>query len=161
MHWAVDPEDPSKNTSEDQIITFTITKETAPDDPVDPGAEQFTITFDLNGGTLNGKTGRITESYNSGSRIIMPEPSRAGYTFDYWKGSRYNAGQEYKVTEDHLFVAQWKKSTTTGTDDDDESNTGRGTRTGDDSSIFLWFTLMTLSLIALVSIVMYRRKENE
>ena len=34
----------------------------------------------------------------------MPEPSREGYIFKYWKGSRYKAGQEYKVTEDKPVV---------------------------------------------------------
>lgn len=102
---------------------------------------------------------KYKERYSSGSRIIMPEPSREGYIFKYWKGSRYKAGQEYKVTEDHLFVAQWKKSTTPG--NDDESNTENGIRTGDDSNILLWLTLMTLSLIALVFIVIHIRKKNE
>ena len=165
MYWALDPEDSSKNTSEDQIIEFTITEETAPDDP---DAEKFVITFDLNGGTLDGKTGQIKKSYNGGSIITMPEPSREGYTFEYWKGSKYEAGQKYKVTEDHLFVAQWKKSETPSNGNEDgssgengESTTVRGTRTGDDSTIFLWFALMILPIIALASILIYRRKQNE
>ena len=71
----------------------------------------YTITLDLSGGTLDGKSGKITISAEEGSVIILPKPSRTGYVFDYWKGSRYEAGASYKVEGDHTLTAQWKKTT--------------------------------------------------
>ena len=40
----------------------------------------------------NGKTGIVTIQAENGSVIILPAPTREGYTFDYWEGSRYEAG---------------------------------------------------------------------
>ena len=71
--------------------------------------EKYTLTFDLSGGTLNGQTGAITFEYTEDEIITLPRPSRQGYTFDYWEGSRYEAGADYIVTEDHKFTAIWKK----------------------------------------------------
>lgn len=72
-----------------------------------------TISYNLNGGTLNGKTGTVTLSVENGTTITLPAPTREGYTFDYWEGSRYNAGDSYTVNGDHTFTAQWKKNSTT------------------------------------------------
>ena len=69
-----------------------------------------TITLDLNGGTLNGKTGTIKYVLNHYDMLTLPQPVREGYTFDYWEGSRYNAGDLYFITEDHVFKAIWKKT---------------------------------------------------
>lgn len=70
-----------------------------------PVKTKYTITFDLNGGHLDGRSGVISEEYYEGDVITMPGPARKGYTFRYWKGSRYEAGQKYTVTEDHTFTA--------------------------------------------------------
>ena len=101
----------------------------APSDPSDTGITKFTITYDLNGGTLDGKTGIVTVQAKEGSTITLPSPVREGYTFDYWKGSRYEAGASYKVEGDHTFTAQWKKNSaqddtddTTAADDDDKTD---------------------------------------
>ena len=72
-------------------------------------ADTFTITYDLNGGTLNGQTGKVTVSVKAGTTITLPKPSRDGYNFSYWKGSKYDAGAQYKVESDHTFQAQWEK----------------------------------------------------
>ncbi|MBP3883945.1 MAG: InlB B-repeat-containing protein [Olsenella sp.] len=51
------------------------------------------------------------ETYPGGREIRIHEaPTREGYTFDYWKGSAYQPGDAYTVTEDHTFVAQWKRN---------------------------------------------------
>ncbi|MDO4974622.1 MAG: InlB B-repeat-containing protein, partial [Eubacteriales bacterium] len=71
----------------------------------------FTITYDPNGGTLNGSTEPSVETHDYGEEItISPAPSREGYTFQYWKGSEYQPGDSYTVTEDHTFTAQWEKN---------------------------------------------------
>lgn len=69
------------------------------------------ITYDLKGGELDGKTGTVEISCEEGSTITLPAPVRDGYIFDYWKGSRYEAGDEYTVKGDHTFTAQWVKDT--------------------------------------------------
>ena len=122
-------------------------------DPVP--ATKYTITYVLNGGKLDGKTGTVTVSVEDGATITLPKPTRSGYTFDYWEGSRYEAGASYTVTGDHTFTAQWKANSTTGTDGKDTSP-----KTGDESHIGLWFALMILSLIGLGGVTIYGRKKR-
>ena len=86
---------------------------------------KFNITYDLNGGSYNGKTGDITEQYLYGTKILIHKaPTREGYRFLYWKGSEYQPGDEYVVLEDHKFVAQWEpvKNDSDGKSDDDPDN---------------------------------------
>ena len=65
------------------------------DDPAP--VTKHTITYDLNGGTLDGKTGTVTLQIEEGTTITLPEPTREGYIFSYWEGSAYNAGDSYTV----------------------------------------------------------------
>lgn len=68
----------------------------------------MTLTFDLDGGILGDKTGSFTVKAVKNSTITIPEkPTKAGYTFQYWEGSEYYPGQEYKVEDDHNFKAKW------------------------------------------------------
>lgn len=69
------------------------------------------LTFDLAGGTLDGKTGSFDVRANVGDVIKMPAaPTRNGYTFMYWKGSELHPGDKYTVKGDHTFTAIWKKN---------------------------------------------------
>ena len=87
-------------------VTYKATYKSAPV-PVRKG----TLTFDLAGGTLDGKTDKITIEANVGDTIKLPEaPRREGYTFQYWKGSSYEAGADYKVEGDHTFTAVWEEN---------------------------------------------------
>ena len=70
--------------------------------------DEYKITFDLKGGTLNNQSGRVVISCKEGVVITLPLPVKSGYDFDHWEGSRYNAGDKYTVTEDHTFTAVWK-----------------------------------------------------
>ena len=73
--------------------------------------KKATLTFDLAGGTLDGKTGTVTIEANVGDTVKLPSaPTKDGYTFKYWKGSEYAAGAEYKVEGDHAFTAEWDKN---------------------------------------------------
>ena len=68
------------------------------------------ITFDANGGKWKDNTSIKTVEANKGEEIkILDAPSREGYVFDYWKGSKYNPGDNYKIIDNHTFVAQWNK----------------------------------------------------
>ena len=70
----------------------------------------FKITYKLNGGTYDGKGDDIVETYPENTVISIHEaPVRDGYTFIYWLGSVYYPGDSYTVTEDHTFIAVWKK----------------------------------------------------
>lgn len=86
-----------------------------------------TLTFDLAGGTLDGKTDKVTMVANVGDTVTIPNaPTRTGYTFKYWKGSEYHPGDKYTVTGDHTFTAVWEKvtsSTTTGATSTTTKNT--------------------------------------
>lgn len=94
----------------------------------------YTITYDLNGGTLDGKTGKITEEYEEGSEVtVKAAPVRDGYTFQYWEGSRYNPGDTFMATEDHTLKAVWKESSSGGSDGSGQSYSGASadsTKTG-------------------------------
>lgn len=66
------------------------------------------ITYDLNGGILDGKTGSVQEAHKIGDVISLRQaPTRSGYKFSYWEGSRYNPGDRYEVKGDHTFKAIW------------------------------------------------------
>ena len=83
--------------------TFTAVWEETPA-PV----KKATLTFDLAGGTLDGKTGTVTVEANVGDTIKLPgAPTKKGYAFKFWKGSEYAARAEYKVEGDHAFAAEW------------------------------------------------------
>ena len=115
--------------------------------------QKGTLTFDPAGGTLNGKTGKLTIEANVGDVITIPDaPVRDGYTFKYWKGSKYHPGDKYTVEGDHGFTAVWK-------DAGDKNGTGAGT--GDDSHILLWLILMTLSLLGLTVTAVIRLHETD
>ena len=94
--------------------TLTISKKQPNPDPTP--TKKGTLTFNLNGGTLDGKTGKLTIKAKVGDTITIPDaPTRKGYTFQYWKGSRYNPGDKYEVVGDHTFTAMWTKNSGSGT----------------------------------------------
>ena len=71
---------------------------------------RYSITYDLNGGTYEGQSGQIVETYNEGEEIfIHAAPTRPGYVFLFWRGSVYYPGDPYPVNENHTFTAEWKK----------------------------------------------------
>ena len=71
--------------------------------------EEYTITLNLNGGTLDGQTGTVTIVLNDGTVFVLPLPTREGYRFLYWQGSHYDPGASYKVEGTHKFTAVWAK----------------------------------------------------
>ena len=84
--------------------------------PVEPKVEMYTIKYVLNGGSHNGSTKDIVETYKDGEVIsIHAVPTRDGYVFDYWEGSKFQPGDKYTVIGDHIFTAQWKEATPTPT----------------------------------------------
>lgn len=128
----------------------------------------YAISYNLNGGVLDGKTGFVTIYVEYGKTIILPKPTRAGYTFDYWEGSRHEAGEGYKVEGDHVFTAQWKSDTAavvpgTGIGQGDTGVTGASAAgtvhkmpgSGDDNHIMLYIILMAASLLGLSAVLLF------
>ncbi len=88
--------------------TYTAAYEATPVPPVP--VKQGTLTFDLGGGTIDGKTSLTIEA-NVGDVITIPQaPVRDGYTFKYWQGSEYYPGDKYTVEGDHTFTAVWEQN---------------------------------------------------
>ena len=132
---------------------------------------RYTITYKLNGGEYKGSSDDINEVYDAGTEIkIHSEPVRAGYTFLYWKGSEYRAGDEYLVTEDHTFTAQWARTTPKDEPEDpddpgqngagDRGKTGTGTRTGDESSVLGWMILLIAAMSAMAAVLTVNRRRR-
>jgi len=93
----------------------------------------YTITFDPNGGKIDGSSGKITMVVRRGMTVIIPgAPLRDNYQFLYWRGSRYNPGDKYAVWADHTFTAEWQK---------------RPPKTGDDAPLLLWGGLLFLGIL--------------
>ena len=110
---------------------------------------KYDLTFDLNGGTLNGQTGKITMTYEYGAKIKLPDaPTKEGYKFLYWKGSQYEAGAEYTVDGPHDFTAVWEKVETSP-------------KTGDNNQIIIWYALLGGAIIAGISILIVALKKKQ
>ena len=110
----------------------------------------YKITYKRNGGTYQGSGEDIMEYYRYGTEISIHEaPTREAYTFDYWKGSAYQPGDRYTVTEDHVFVAQWVGRTAP------PGSPG----TGESSHLGKLLALMLLSLLGMAGTVGFRRRE--
>ena len=145
------------------------------------------ITYKLNGGSYNGSTADITTAHKPGTRIRIHEaPMREGFTFQYWEGSEHYPGQEYLVSEDHVFTAVWKKQENTtpssgnedsgsnsdasSSDDGSSSSSGDGdssssggrsnsTKTGDKANLPLFAGLFAAAA-CLLSMLLYRRRRS-
>ena len=74
-------------------------------------ANQYTLTFDANGGTVGTKSKKITYNKNYGT---LPTPTRSGYTFNGWymaKTSGTKVSSTTKMAAKNAVVyAQWKKA---------------------------------------------------
>ncbi|MBE6040324.1 MAG: hypothetical protein E7219_05120 [Clostridiales bacterium] len=125
-----------------------------------PAVTQYTITYDLDGGKLDGQTGTVSAKYDKGTVITLPKPTRKGYTFDHWEGSAYNAGDNYTVTEDHTFKAVWKKAAS-GKAGKSGGSSSKGVDTGDENNLVFWIALMTAALIGVAGMTIRMiRREN-
>ena len=120
----------------------------------EPVGTLYTITFDLNGGTLDGETGTVRWAVEEGALIVLPEPVKEGYIFDYWEGSRHYAGDDYLVTEDHTFRAVWKTA-------DNGGSSKKGVRTGDENSLGAWIVLLLAALTGTTGMAFARKRKGE
>ena len=156
-----------KKFTEDTTITATY----------EAATEKFAITIDPDGGNWNGSTDPIVYNIEKGEYITLPDaPTKDGYTFKYWKGSKYMPGDKYKVEGEHKFTAVWEKKATSKTDDSSAGTTGTsGTAgangananktstsnhapfTADSQNIMLY---LMMSIFSFVLILKLRSQEN-
>ena len=124
-----------------------------------PKLGSYAITYDPNGGTFEGSTEPTTYTYTAGETIeIAKAPTRDGYTFLHWKGSEYQPGDAYTVTENHTFTAQWKKdSSGSNPSSTPTSKTGKTASTGDSAPIA---PLAGVAALALLGAFAARRKSK-
>ncbi|NMD45100.1 MAG: LPXTG cell wall anchor domain-containing protein [Clostridiales bacterium] len=112
-----------------------------------------TMKFSPSGGKWkDGSTDPIIISAIAGAEITIPEgPVRAGYKFQYWKGSKYKPGDKFKVPEGgHEFTAVWAKAAT--------SWFAPSPKTGDNMGICLW---SSLALFSAGGLLLLRRRKKQ
>lgn len=70
----------------------------------------YLLTYNLNGGSLNGSTSPVVQKCNWGDKVtIQWYPEREGFRFLTWLGGKeYEPGESYTVTGDHIFTAVWE-----------------------------------------------------
>lgn len=121
--------------------TLTITNDALP---------MRTITFDLDGGTLNGSEDPIVWQVREGQAITLPEaPVRDGYRFVEWHGSSYQPGDEYRVEGDHTFTAVWSAQAPAAAGDQAAQRATKIVATGDTTPI----AALVLGAIAALAII--------
>ncbi len=140
--------------------------------------EFYDLTFDLNGGSLDGKTGTFTLNYEYGSVVKLPAaPTKDGYKFLYWKGSQYDAEAEYTVEEAHAFTAEYEEIVNEEEKKEDPKETKKDTnnkttltslktaeatliapQTDDSSSPALWIMVLSAAAVLLAVAVTWRRR---
>lgn len=72
-------------------------------------ANQYTVTFDSNGGTVSTNSKKVTYDSTYGT---LPIPTRAGYTFDGWYtaltgGTKVTEDTVVTATANHTLYARW------------------------------------------------------
>lgn len=128
---------------------------------------KYTITYKLNGGTYNGSSEDITETYDYGTEIeIHKAPTKTGMTFQYWEGSLYYPGEKYTVVEDHTFKAVYQaveseKPTDPKQNQDKPKSSDTAKKKAvntNDSGLALWMVMFVLSLAGAVGVIRFRTK---
>lgn len=107
------------------------------------------ITIDPAGGKwADGTTTPKTYTVKEGMYLTLPDaPVKEGYTFLYWKGSRYNPGDKYQVTgDDHTFTAACQK---------------KAPETGDSGMMYVYALGMLLATGLLITLNVRRSKGNQ
>ena len=93
---------------EDDSVTFNVVCD-----------NDFTVTYDPNGGTLTVNGDNYTTSYvvtvNGGEahKVISEEPARPGYSFDGWYDDDTEYEADQSITETTTLTAQWTENTVT------------------------------------------------
>ena len=130
--------------------------------PSNPSEEtKIHVTFDANGGEWdNDEKIRIVDA-NKGDIIkILEAPKRDGYTFKYWKGSKYYPGDSYTVVGPHTFTAIWEKTEQSASkpETNKPAEIKKSPKTGDNIGLFIFNGIA--SLIGIIALVVLRKKKT-
>ena len=79
-----------------------------------PSAEEYTVTYDANGGAFADGETTFTQTVKSGSKLTAPaSPARSNYTFAGWAKSKSGSAMwkfdEDTMSEDTTLYAQWSQ----------------------------------------------------
>ena len=117
----------------------------------------------------------ITEQHKEGEVITVKDaPTRTGYKFDYWEGSKLYPGDKYTVTEDHTLKAVWSRNSGSGTGSSttssgktsgtssgsSSSKNAASTKTGDHAEFRVWYLLMILSAVTMLGVLASGKKRR-
>ena len=109
FRWIIHHDDGSTSTTtEDQIISFTITGQ---------DIKIYSVCFDPNGGTVYGSSSTVIKEYSEGTEITIPQANRDGYSFQGWLYDKdkdpLEPNAKYTVNGNTIFTAQWERCTYT------------------------------------------------
>lgn len=134
----------------------------------------------------NGSDGGVVPTddtaYRYGATVTVANATmtRTGYTFDYWKGSSYQPGDTFVITDNHVLTAQWKANPTNPTEPTTPTEPSIPTesstpvwptvpfepddlispKTGDNSMMWLWIVLLCVSSAGMVVIAVFSKKKR-
>ena len=114
----------------------------------------YKVTYDANGGT--GEMPVVNVEAGEGHTLVANEfKAPAGKTFKCWKIGlkEYKAGEKIDVTENVTVKAVWKNKTAS-------SDLDYVPAAGDNFPTLLWAGLLLFSVVALVEVVVLRRKRS-
>ena len=137
----------AKGSTGDKEYTATWTQNVAP-------VTYFKVTYDANKGT--GEMPEVSVEAGKDHTLLANEfKAPAGKTFKCWKiGTKeYKAGEKIEVTENVTVKAVWKNKTAS-------SDLDYVPAAGDNFPTFLWAGLLLFSVVALVEVVVLRRKRS-
>lgn len=70
----------------------------------------FTVTFDPNGGTIDGEGGIAVKQAKYGEKIEFPVPVRPGYSFGGWfNGDMLCEDGVFQYVQDLNLIARWRE----------------------------------------------------
>jgi len=92
------------------IMLFTFGFSTCDNDNSDD--DEFTVTFDLDGGNISGDTASVEITVKSGETVSsLPNPQKVNNSFDGWFTEKNGVGNEFKtsteVTSNLTVYAKW------------------------------------------------------
>ncbi|WP_206181055.1 InlB B-repeat-containing protein [Treponema medium] len=109
-HWSKNADGAAYNFDEPVTSSFTLHAVWEQNAPPPPTPQNFTVSFNLNGGE---GTPPAAQTIESGNKVTKPasDPIYAGYTFKHWSKSQTGAAYNFDapVTGDFTLYAVWEK----------------------------------------------------
>ena len=107
----------------------------------------YTLRYKLDGGTYNGSSEDIVEMYEEETEVkVHQAPSKEGYKFLYWEGSKYYPGDNLVMKQDHTLTARWEKVEV-------------APKTGDNNHLYTYMTLLGCSMV-MINVLKKKLKTN-